>query len=123
MNNNALFSEQLEGTTMRLSKSERDMLLHTIVQQIQQQYVLPEVAAQVSKQLLDMLHLQSQNDLADPHIFMQLINTILADLSHDQHLRLLYDPQRARGVEPEQVLAKHFERARRTNFGLSRRND
>jgi hypothetical protein len=76
---------------------------------------LPEVAAQVSKQLLDMLHLQSQNDLADPHIFMQLINTILADLSHDQ--------QRARGVEPEQVLAKHFERARRTNFGLSRRND
>jgi hypothetical protein len=103
---------------MRLNKSERDMILHTIVQQIQQQYVLPEVAKRVSDKLLDMLDLQSQNDLADPYIFMQLINTILADHSNDQHLRLLYDPQRAKGVEPEQVLAKHFERARRTNFGF-----
>ena len=103
---------------MRLSKSERDMILHTLIQQIQQRYVLPEVANQVSERLLNILQQHNTDDLADPQLFMQLINSILADGSNDKQLRLLYDPQRAKGVDPEQVLVKHFERVRHTNFGF-----
>ena len=103
---------------MHLNKSERDTILQTIVQLIQQQYVLPRVGERVSEILADALARNSEDDLSDPYIFMQVINQVLADHSADTHLRLLYDPTGTQGIHQEAVLEQHFERARRSNFGF-----
>jgi retinol-binding protein 3 len=109
---------QLEGDNMYLSKPERDTILQTIVQLIQQQYVLPRVGERVSDILADTLTQNSDDDLSDPYIFMRTINQVLADHSADEHLRLLYDPTGAQGINHEVVLEQHFVRARRSNFGF-----
>jgi C-terminal processing protease CtpA/Prc len=47
-----------------------------------------------------------------------VLTEIFSSLTHDSHLRLDHDPARASGDDTEELMRRHFEGARRNNFGF-----
>jgi hypothetical protein len=104
-----------------MDKNNNAPLLEQIAALLAAKYVLPDTGEQVAG------HLRQRLAEGDPLLglppveFADALTQTFFTLTQDSHLRLDYDPEQAAGGgNTEDLMRRHFERARRGNFGFLR---
>jgi len=92
-------------------------LIQQVVSLLEEKYVFPDVGKRVAD------HLRQWADAKRPPLsppeLADMLNEAFTSLTHDSHLRIDYDPKRAGGGDStEELMRRHFEQARRNNFGF-----
>lgn len=92
-------------------------IIQQIASLIDEKYVFPDVGSQVAEYLRQWV--DEQTPPLPPPELADVLNEIFASLTNDSHLRIDYDPKRAvGGGDTEELMRRHFESARRNNFGF-----
>ncbi len=97
------------------------LLLIAATHEISERYVFPDVAAKIATELQRNVTAGTYDSLT-PEALAAAVSADLFALSHDKHLRLLYEPRTpavARAPREERV-ATFLETLRQSNFGFAR---
>ncbi len=96
-------------------------IVRQIADLLAEKYVFPQVGEQVADHLRRRLAEGVFFPLLTPAGFADALTQELHAASQDTHLQLDYDPdQAAGGGSTEELMRRHFERARRGNFGFAK---
>lgn len=100
-----------------MDKTTAREMIQQIASLVEKKYVFPDGGVQVAD------HLRQWVDGKIPHLsppeLADVLNETFASLTNDSHLRLDYDPKLASGGDDTgQLIRRHFEEARRNNFGF-----
>ncbi len=114
----------VDKLTKELTGDDRTEILERLVRHLQKTYVFPETAAKLSRRLKQGLDKGDFDLLSDPHQFAQAVTAEMFAVSQDPHLHLRYDPEQAvpagdKGFDGEELLKRHFQKARRANLGFA----
>jgi C-terminal processing protease CtpA/Prc len=108
-----------------LSAGDRAELIERVAGQLQEGYLFPQKGLALARKLRQKLAQGQYEAMSDPHALGPAVTADLFAASQDPHLRLWYDPDQAAAAANSQeahetLLRRHFERARRANFGFIR---
>jgi hypothetical protein len=111
-------------TDTELSAAQRAALLEQLAARLDEQYVFPETAGTLVQHLQDRVAAGTFDSLSSPHAFAQGVTAEMFAVTQDHHLRFWFDPEQASAAgddekHGEDLLKRHFQRARRANFGFA----
>jgi C-terminal processing protease CtpA/Prc len=99
-------------------KTAREVI-QRIADLLEEKYVFPDVGKQVADHLRQRLVDGGIAPTLSPPELAEVLTETFSTLTHDSHLRLDHDPARASGGDDtEELMRRHFEGARRNNFGF-----
>lgn len=108
-----------------LDHAERKQVVEAIGQQLNDNYIFPEVAEKMAKKISRNLKKGNYQDIDDVRVFAQQLTDDLVAVSQDKHIRVIFDPQgiarQREAVTPEQEQALYDDmvaRNRLSNFGF-----
>ncbi|MFE8702435.1 S41 family peptidase [Cytobacillus sp. FJAT-54145] len=105
---------------LKLTDTDKLQILRNLVEKVEKNYVYPEVAEEIIKNLNDLSNNQDLlNTLEDNNDYCKKVTDVLQSVNHDKHLRLIYK---------EHVEEKHntdedvdlFAGEWRKNFGFNK---
>lgn len=108
-----------------LTKEVKVATLDTLIKEMNETYVLPDVATKVEKSLRDWMATAEFDRTADPAIFAKLVNEVMRKEVTDAHLRFRYSesvlPVRAnrREASPDE-LKRYREETKYVNSGFTK---
>lgn len=95
------------------------VVIQQIADLLEEKYVFPDVGKQVADHLRQRLADGGIVPTLSPPELAEVLTATFSSLTHDSHLRLDHDPARASGGDDiEELMRRHFEGARRNNFGF-----
>lgn len=95
------------------------VVIQQIADLLEEKYVFPDVGKQVADHLRQRLADGGIVPTLSPPELAEVLTETFSSLTHDSHLRLDHDPARASGGDDiEELMRRHFEGARRNNFGF-----
>jgi len=94
-------------------------IIEQIADLIAGKFVFPETGEKIAGHLRERIAKDDSYRGLSPAEFAEWVTRELDAIAHDSHLRLDYDPgQAAGGGDTEALKKRHFESARRNNFGF-----
>ncbi len=76
----------------KVEEKEKRTLIQKVAQTLEANYVFPGKAKAMSAWLFQALEKGEYADIGDPQLLAQTVTDDLQSISHDRHLRLLYEP-------------------------------
>lgn len=114
-----------QNETTGLTKSQKARVIDSVESILASNYVFPEVATKMNSLVKSNLKKGAYNGISDPQVLANALTKDLQSISHDKHLRVIYNPRRAamqdREVTPEDSIAfmkKRIEQMKFENFGF-----
>ena len=96
-------------------------IIGQIADLLAEKYIFPQVGEQAANHLRRKLMVDAPSLILSPVDFADALTQELYAFVQDTHLRLDYAPDRAQSVtNTEELMRRHFEQARRNNFGFIR---
>ena len=112
----------------KLSIEEMSVTIDSINNKLQKNYVFPEVADKMAHSLRTNLKEGSYRSLVNPSEFARQLTKDLQSVSHDKHLRVIYDPpviareqaltDEDRANQEAEWIQELVEHLKRDNFGF-----
>jgi retinol-binding protein 3 len=94
-------------------------IIDQINQLLRDKYVFPETAEKLANHLEERWAAGHYQQVSSQSLFAETLTTDLQSISSDQHLMVVYDPQRILGIKELPVPAQaRIEQDRRQNFGF-----
>jgi hypothetical protein len=90
---------QAQDKVPSLTKTQANKVIDSIGSILKSNYVFPEVAEKMTSQLKSNLKKGTYNTITDPQVFASTLTKDLQAISHDKHLRVLYNPERIAAQE------------------------
>jgi hypothetical protein len=114
----AQFSERQPD--LPLTSIERRQIVDSLTERIRDEYVFPEMAARVAKELRRRQQLGMFEKIASSNQFADSINTLLHQISNDKHLSVLYSHDTVPGKRVDNRPIPDFIRrfAMENNYGF-----
>jgi hypothetical protein len=116
---------QAQNNPDPLSETERKQVVEAIGQQLNDNYIFPEMAEKMAKKISRNLKKGSYDDIDDVRVFAQQLTDDLVAVSQDKHIRVIFDPEgiarQREAITPEQEQALYDDmvaRNRLSNFGF-----
>jgi hypothetical protein len=78
---------------MILNREFIEKTIISLTQLIDENYVFPETAAAIRKDLTERLESDEYNNIDDPSVFGELLSKQLQNLSRDKHFKMWYSIQ------------------------------
>jgi hypothetical protein len=109
----------------KLDAHARSAVLDTLIADLHADYVFPEVADRLDRELRARQKRGAFDGLASAQAFADTLTSILRTVGHDAHFRVLYRERpvpelHQEGPVPPEELARLREQERRTNYGVER---
>lgn len=108
-----------------LNEQEQNTVVDSIGNQLKENYVFPEVADKMISKITNNLKKGVYKTIDDPREFATKLTEDLRSVSHDKHLRVIFDPARIaaqnQDISSEDSLASlnsRIETMKRSNFGF-----
>jgi hypothetical protein len=104
----------------------RTAVVNEIIDLTREQYVYPELGAEIAAHIQAKLAAGEYDNVADRGELAACLTSDLHSVSNDRHWSVMYDPEGAAAlVDPEKEddpdrLARYLEMARKTNYGFER---
>jgi len=123
--NNRTGADNEAGAAKLLLSSQQTNLVETIIKDLNESYIFPEVAQKIEKHFRENLKREVYGEFNEPEKFAALLTDELQQISKDKHLRVFYEPK-PRSLSPDQKVqaARDFEEykefARTSNYGFER---
>jgi C-terminal processing protease CtpA/Prc len=118
-------ARQTQANELKLSLEEMSISIDSINNQLRQNYVFPAVADQMATALVANLKQGKYTAIVLPAAFARQLTEDLQAISHDKHLRVVYDPNviaaERNAVTPEaraRLEAERAEEMKRDNYGF-----
>lgn len=109
----------------KVAEEEKRTLIQKVAQTLENNYVFPGKAKAMSAWLFQALDKGEYADIGDPQLLAQAVTNDLQSISHDRHLRLLYEPERILRTQQGTTTADSLKRQeaynrwlKETNYGL-----
>lgn len=118
-------STHAQDESVELTKQEKAITVDSISNKLQNTYVFPAIAKEMSDLIIKNLKEGKYNSIEDPFEFASLLSTDLLSISHDKHIRVVYNPEEI--ASQNQVytakdsldyLQLYIEDLKRENFGF-----
>ncbi|QHT65900.1 S41 family peptidase [Rhodocytophaga rosea] len=116
---------QAQEVEPKLNLQEMSLTIDSINNKLQENYIFPEVADKMVQGLNNNLTKGRYKSLVNPSEFARQLTTDLQSISHDKHLRIVYDPRviaaekNAVTKEDRKVLeGEWMMEMKRSNFGF-----
>lgn len=97
-----------------LTKTEKDAVISSLIRNINDQYVFPDVAKSAGKQLLAQQKKGVYSSYSEPKDFAKALTMQMRDIVKDKHLGIRYDEKRAStaaAAQPDSVAQAQWEAA------------
>jgi retinol-binding protein 3 len=118
----ALFAQQPSGGS-KIDASARAAIITGAIEHMQRAYIFADIAEKMAADLRRREANKEYDQVSDPKAFADTLTRDLQAVSHDKHLRILYDPsglpQRS-GPPSAEDRARQLAEERRRNFGFER---
>jgi len=118
-----LVAQQPSTTPNVVDGAMRSAVINGAIEHMQRAYVFAEAADKMAADLRTRLANKEYDGVTDPKAFAEALTRDLQAVSHDKHLRILYDPngiaQRS-GSPTAEERARQLAEERRRNFGFDR---
>jgi len=108
-----------------VDEQEKRTLIQEIAQILEDNYVFPDKAKAMSELILQASNKGKYAGLSDPQLLAQQLTDDLQSISHDRHLRVLYEPERILRAQQSTTPADSLKRQqayqqwlKETNYGF-----
>ncbi len=118
----ALVALGLPSAPSDIDREGQGKVIEGIAERLTASYVFPDVAELCNEHLRAEFAAGVFADLTRQEAFAQALTTALQSISHDKHMRVNYQPERARVAEedPFEAQQQQFREMRERNFGFER---
>jgi len=114
-----------QDTNTTLTTLEQKTVVDSVGSKLMVNYVFPEVANEMAKNIQSKLKKGDYKSIMDPQEFATTLTTDLRAISNDKHLRVMFAPERIaeqkQSVTPEdsiKLLNRYINGMKRDNFGF-----
>ncbi len=115
---------QAQEGGFKLTNTEIAITIDSINRKLDAFYVFPKVAAEMAAYLNERLKASNYESLSNPHAFAEQLTADLQSVSHDKHLRVLFNPdqieEQQNDSEQERIQQRKrlFEEMEQQKFGF-----
>jgi hypothetical protein len=116
---------QAQDKAPSLTKTQATKVIDSIGSILKSNYVFPEIAEKMTSQLKSNLKKGIYNAITDPQAFASTLTKDLQAISHDKHLRVLYNPERIAAeqrvhtaADSAKFIENRVNRMKYQNFGF-----
>lgn len=110
---------------LRISKEEKEQVIHKIGEILNKLYVYPEKAEKMSSHVTEKLKSGDYDTITSPQAFASRVAGDLRKISKDLHIRVVYGPEFVERLRREkenqndpELIKLRIEELRKTNFGF-----
>lgn len=106
-----------------LDAATKKQVIDGAIDQMRRAYIFADVAEKMAAALQANASRQAYDGITAPREFAETLTKHLQDVSHDKHLRIIYDPNgipERRGAPTPEDRARMLAEDRRRNFGFQR---
>ncbi|MCF6299656.1 MAG: S41 family peptidase, partial [Proteobacteria bacterium] len=114
-----------QNETSLVTKKERSNVVAAIGNQLNDNYVFPDVAKKMSQHISEQLKRGTYKNIKDPMEFANKLTQDLLSISNDKHIRVKFDPkgiaqqnQAVSDEDQEKLQQQNINGAKRRNFGF-----
>lgn len=116
-----------EGSDNRIDSNIRQSVINNLKVVLTENYIFPEMTGKMNAHIQKEQKEGAYSDLTDPREFSRALSQAMQDITHDKHLTVRYDPERAvtYDVNPEEdpeeairLREQNREQMRKNNFGF-----
>jgi hypothetical protein len=106
-----------------LDAATRNQVIDGAIDHMRRAYIFADVAEKMAASIREQAGKNAYDNIASPREFAEILTRHLQDVSHDKHLRILYDPSglpQRQGPPTAADRARQMADERRRNFGFQR---
>jgi len=106
-----------------LDSATKTAVVNGAIEQMQRAYIFADVAEKMAADVRARAARKEYDAIADPKAFAETLTRDLQAVSHDKHLRIIFDPngvQQRGGAPSAEERAQQLAEERRRNFGFQR---
>lgn len=114
-----LTTAQFFGQTVKLTKTEKEQVINSLIEKLNDNYIFLDVAQKASKNIKALQKKGSYDQIDEPAKLAKLLTEQLREVVHDKHLNLWYSPKKPVVPTSPQAQEESFMRQmKRANLGL-----
>jgi hypothetical protein len=112
-----------QPSTAALDAATRQQVIEGAIEHMNRAYIFGDVAAKMAAAIREQAGKNAYDSITSPREFAEILTRHLQDVSHDKHLRIIYDPNglpQRQGPPTADDRARRIADERRRNFGFQR---
>ncbi|MBK8551859.1 MAG: S41 family peptidase [Ignavibacteria bacterium] len=117
-------SQSNSGSGNVMSNTEKESAVQSISKLLFDNYIFPEVSAEMEKYIKDKLAANDYSSISDPVKFSEELTKDLQSVSKDKHIRVEYNPDRIKKIkesdnnQSNDMQAEFIQQLKRENYGF-----